>query len=76
MADESVTTKKADSFVELWGDISQLESILEVVNEDLIASMTEEESGERKHRFNRAHNLLGAAQGLAENLARATGVRS
>lgn len=60
---------------DLWGKINQLESILEVINEDMVEMITSEDPASRKHALNRAHNLLGAAQGVAGDLARATGVR-
>lgn len=60
---------------DLWGDINQLESLLEVIGEDLCELVSTDDRESRKHLANRAHNLLGAAQGLAGNLARIAMVR-
>ena len=80
MALESVTdtpeqTREADSFVDLWGTINQIESVLDVVNDGFLEMMEDLEPAQRKYLLNRTHNLLGAAQALTAELASKTGVR-
>lgn len=69
MATESVPTPERLSVVDLWPYISQLESLLDVVNDDLITMQEVSDQDVRKQHFNRAHNLLGAAQTVAAELA-------
>lgn len=66
MATESVTTQASEPC--LWGYINQLETLLEVMNEDLcdLCFLPEEE---RRARSNRVHNILGAAIAVAGQLA-------
>jgi len=64
-----------DSYSKLWQTINQLESVLEIANEDFITMMEESEPSRKRYFRDRTHNLIGAAQALAEKLATETGVR-
>lgn len=71
-------TKVQESLCEtdLWDPINRLESVLDVMNEDMreLCCGGIDESVE-KHLLNRIHNMLGVAQMLAGELAVAARVR-
>lgn len=59
----------------MWEAVNQLENVLEVANDDLLAGCEAETQEQRQALQNRAHNMVRLAQKLASELATATGVR-
>lgn len=75
MAFESVTSTDSESFVTLWPHINQLESLLDVMNQDMCELQVADNESTKEALFNRAHNILGAATTIAGELAKAARVR-
>lgn len=62
-----------DSFIDLWPHINQLETLLEVMDDDLCALHNLPKA--LRPAINRLHNLLGAAQAIGDVLAEKCRVR-
>lgn len=71
----SANISTSSDFLALWPHINQLESVLEVMNDDFCAMLQSEDAAQRRHLRDRVHNLLGAAQTIAGELAKATSIR-
>ncbi|KAB8180181.1 hypothetical protein FKV24_012660 [Lysobacter maris] len=69
MTSETVASPRAESVVELWGHIGQLEAVLAAANEVLCRHDELDEKQARTDALTSAHYLVQAAQTVADQIA-------